>query len=438
MPLLYLREVAERLGLSREADLDGRIAGAVTNLLAKQRSNGAFGLWGPYSAGDLWLDAYVTEFLVRAQKEGHAVPQEALARALDNLANQLAYSSDFTDGGEDVAYALYTLARAGRAAVSDLRYYGESRLGAFGTPLAKAQVGAALALYGDRSRSATAFAAAVEALRPREDRSLWRADYGSRLRDTAAVLALAAEFTPAGIDIGQLTADLAVQRDFAAYTSTQEDVWTLLAAAALGRGAGDGSVTIDGEPLTGTVYRSFDQAQIEAGAVTIANTASRPAEIMVSVTGIPAEAPPARSEGFTIAREYFHLDGTPADLSEVTQNDRFVVKLSMTADRIGSGQYVVADPLPAGFEIENPNLSESRSGDLAWLEAGTPAHSEARTDRYVAAFRFSGRAPSFSTAYMVRAVTPGRYVHPGAVVEDMYRPELRANTAAGELVISAP
>jgi uncharacterized protein YfaS (alpha-2-macroglobulin family) len=55
----------------------------------------------------------------------------------------------------------------------------------------------------------------------------------------------------------------------------------------------------------------------------------------------------------------------------------------------------------------------------------------------VAAFRFySGDTPTFSTAYMVRAVTPGDFVHPGTTVEDMYRPEYRANLGAGRIEVA--
>ena len=64
-------------------------------------------------------------------------------------------------------------------------------------------------------------------------------------------------------------------------------------------------------------------------------------------------------------------------LSEVHQNDRFVVILTATPDRLGSGQYVIADPLPAGFEIENPDLSASNGvGDLNWLALNYPNHVE--------------------------------------------------------------
>ena len=77
----------------------------------------------------------------------------------------------------------------------------------------------------------------------------------------------------------------------------------------------------------------------------------------------------------------------------MTQNDRFVVLLTMQADQLGSGQYVVADPLPAGFEIENPNLANMAGiGDFGWLSVNTPSHVESRTDQYIAAFRYGSDA----------------------------------------------
>ena len=211
-----------------------------------------------------------------------------------------------------------------------------------------------------------------------------------------------------------------------------------MAASALAREAGDGSVTIDGEPLTGTVYRRYDQEAFDGAPVVIANNGNRPTEMKVTVTAIPAVPPAASSSGFTIQRDYYLPNGEPADLSNVHQNDRFVVVLTTEPTQLGSGQYVVADPLPAGFEIENPDLLQgSGVADLSWLTVDTPAHVEARTDQFVAAFRFTSAASSVTTAYMVRAVSPGTFVMPDATVEDMYRPELRANTDAGSIEVSA-
>jgi uncharacterized protein YfaS (alpha-2-macroglobulin family) len=439
LPLLYLNDVAASLGLGTDAALHQRVVDAIADLLTHQTSTGGFGLWGPFDQTDLWLDSYVTDFLLRAKAKGFAVPEQALSNALDNLGNQVSSASDFDRGGEDLAYALYDLARGSRAAIGDLRYYLEAKLDNFGSPLAQAQLGAALALYGDRSRAAEAFEAARAGLKTPDDPKRWRTDYGSQLRDTAGVLALAAEFTPAGIDLSALAQQLATLRDGKKWTSTQEDAQTLLAAAGLQQQASAGSISIDGTPLTGTVYQRYQQEHFDNAAVTIVNNGNTATELKLSVTGIPSTPPKASSNGFTIERTYYLPDGTEADMGDVHQNDRFVVVLSMTARDLGSGQYLVADPLPAGFEIENPDLSSSQGvADLSWLTVDTPTHVESRTDQYVAAFRYVEDADEFATAYMVRAVSPGKFVLPGATIEDMYRPELRANTDTGALTIQTP
>ena len=73
------------------------------------------------------------------------------------------------------------------------------------------------------------------------------------------------------------------------------------------------------------------------------------------------------------------------------------------------------DPLPAGFEIENPDLTTAGGiGDLTWLSVDRPEHVESRTDLYMAAFDFTSGTPDFSTAYLVRAVSPGTFTLPGA------------------------
>jgi uncharacterized protein YfaS (alpha-2-macroglobulin family) len=435
LPLLYLNDVAKMIGTTGDEALSDQVVRAIASVLSKQNSGGGFGLWGPFDGSDLWLDSYVTDFLLRAKAAGYDVPEQSLTRALDNVSNQLSYASDFERGGEDVAYALYDLAKAGRASMGDLRYYYEARLDAFASPLAKAQLGAALALYGDSTRSNAAFAAAAEALKAAEP-SGYRKDYGSRLRDLAGVLALAGEFKPTTVDLTDLANQLGKLRDGKRYTSTQEDSWTLLAAAAITASTGEGSVTVDGSAKTGQVYLTYDQAGFAP--IVIGNTASSDTEAKVTVTGYPEVAPEANEAGFGLSRDYYTADGEPVDLTsiEVKQNDRFLVVLTVRADQLGSGEYLVADPLPAGFEIENPDLSAGGgANDYSWLDLSAPAHVESRTDQFVAAFRYGSDPGTFTTAYMVRAVSPGSFVLPGATVEDMYRPEYRANLGSGSLEI---
>ncbi len=174
MPLVYLDEVAASIGVASDTAVHERVQKAIGGILANQSSNGSFGLWGPYYADDLWLDSYVSDFLTRAAEKGYDVPELPLGLAIDNLANRIAYADDFQNGGEDIAYALYVLARNGRASIGDLRYYAETKIGNFGTALAKAQIGAALALYGDRQRADEAFKVAYADLDNTRDRRVAR------------------------------------------------------------------------------------------------------------------------------------------------------------------------------------------------------------------------------------------------------------------------
>jgi len=72
-----------------------------------------------------------------------------------------------------------------------------------------------------------------------------------------------------------------------------------------------------------------------------------------------------------------------------------------------------------------------------WNKNNRLKHEEYRNDRYVAAFTLSSYDATH-LVYLVRAVTPGTYTVPQALVEDMYRPEIRglSNTDA-QLTVKA-
>ncbi len=441
MPLVYLDDVASSIGIAADADVKARVQKAIQGVLADQAASGSFGLWGPDGAGnDLWLDAYVTDFLTRASEKGYDVPETARTIALDNLANSIASAADFDKGGQEIAYSLYVLARAGRAAIGDLRYYTDSKLSSFATPLAKAQIGAAMALYGDQQRAAKAFAAAMADVDQAEVAPTWRHDYGTALRDGAAVLTLAAETNAPSVDIHTLATRIAADEQKKIYTSTQENSWMLLAAAALIKDSAKTDFSIDGQKITAPLFRRFNGDRIDATPVNVTNLGSDPLEAVVSASGIPIRPEPQGGNGFRIERNYYLPDGTPADVTTVKQNDRFVVVLSVTSDHSYGGHLMVVDPIPAGFEIENPDISAS--GDTSaysWLSTDTPTHTEARTDRFIAALdRNDDDSLDFSVAYSVRAVSPGVFAQPAATVEDMYRPELNARSGSGKVEVVGP
>ena len=170
MPLLYVNDLAAGAHLAMDTAVDQRIRDAIDQLLARQGSNGSFGLW---SAGgdDAWLDAYVTDFLTRAREKGFAVPDVLFKSALDRIRNSVVNADEpEKDGGRDLAYGLYVLARNGTAPVGDLRYLADTKLDNLATPIAKAQLAAALGWSATRTRAERVYAAALDSLPKRRAR----------------------------------------------------------------------------------------------------------------------------------------------------------------------------------------------------------------------------------------------------------------------------
>ncbi|MBA3909625.1 MAG: PAN domain-containing protein [Rhodobacter sp.] len=437
LPLLYFDEVARVMELKGAEDIQKRIDEAVAEILTNQASTGGFGLWGT-DYGDFWLDAYVTDFLSRARAQGYAVPDLAFRNALANLRNQVNYAPDFdagtNGGGEALAYALMVLAREGAAAVGDLRYYADVKGDDFSTPIAQAQLGAALASYGDQARADAMFrkaAAKVDALAGPDTERIWRADYGTRYRDAAALLTLAVEAGSTAVDREALTDRIATS---GGNLSTQEATWALLAANALIDRPGADGITIDGAPADGPLVRVLD-----ASAVTpvVVKNDGLDTTLTITTYGVPSEPEPAGGNGYAITRTYYTMSGEAVSLDGIAAGSRLVTVLEVTPFGYGEARLIVSDPLPAGFEIDNPNLiSAGSTSELGWLDTLQDVqHSEFRQDRFLTAVDWRSDA-SFRLAYVVRAVSPGTFRHPAASVEDMYRPDFRARSETGTVTIA--
>ena len=327
-------------------------------------------------------------------------------------------------------------------------------------------------MLGDKERAEKAFKAALASV-GHKDADMSRIDYGSGLRDGAAILTLASETRMSPVEAPKLVSVLAKAYALKQYTSTQEQAWMLLAARSLSEQAKDTTLSVNGEAHKGPLNRVLNAAELKDGVLTITNNGDTAIDAVVSVIGAALTPEPAASKGFKIERSYYTLDGKKVDpgsaaggQASLKQSDRLVVVLKVEAMETG-GRIILVDRLPAGLEVENPRLVDG--GDvktLEWLKSDfKPEHTEFRDDRFVAAFNLFGKetgrrgnadadadaandgddatpaakgpVKSVTVAYMVRAVTPGSFVHPAATVEDMYRPDRFARTASGRLDITA-
>ena len=455
MPLLYAGQMAALAGVETDEEIHRRIREAVETLLNRQGSDGAIGQWrmgDRYANG--WLGAYAVDFLARADAAGYDVPEAALERAYTVLGH-IARGDFYRAGGYDTdlrrgpwqrdtqqrlndrsqAYAFYVLARAGEVDVSRLRYFHDNRIEEISSPLARAHVGAALAMVGDRARSRNAFDLAEDAIGYNNPGDY----YQTPRRDLAGILALAAE---AGDDerVQRLGDRVATEIPAIDSLTTQEMAFLLLAAHALTEDGEDVSVTVDGAATIVAENRSFAMSPADLGeGASFANAGNNPVWLTSVARGTPASPPAAESSRLVVTKRIRNTDGSEADLANIQQGDRLVISVEIVNPEQRRAPLIVADLLPAGFEIEAiVQTSEGgQNGVYSWLGGLDSARlQEARDDRYVSAVEVYGRRTE-RYAYTVRAVTPGRFTLPGVVVEDMYRTDVFARTAAGEVVIRA-
>jgi uncharacterized protein YfaS (alpha-2-macroglobulin family) len=471
LPMVYLEDLKLAAGKVAPDDEHLRVQEAINLLLEREDNDGSFGLWrlGDRQATP-YLGAYIVDFLARAKVKGYAIPDEALDRAYRGMDHydsgdgwmtevfwaplQQQYRRDPILAGK--AYADYVLARAKRADIGELRYLHDTSFERL-EPAAKAQLGAALAIMGDKARSTHALDAAEQEMlkpRPRWD---WAGDYyRTPIRDIAILLTLSAEIGDSE-RVQRVTAQLEGQDTRTDLLSTQEQAWLSVAAATLlaKGGAIDISVNQATAVPTPPPVTLMPNNDAVAKGFTIDNKGQSAIFRAVTIYGVPTVAPSAMANGITVAKTITAMDGSAIDLATVKQNDRLMIHLSGQSQDDAYHQSILVDMLPAGWEIEavvHPATEDNDNG-YPWLGKITGTKSaEKRDDRFVAALdlgaarnqRFYGGEQndaasdpkSFNLAYIVRAVTPGQFVLPAAVLQDMYRPPVMARTAAGSVTIT--
>ncbi len=441
LPLLYVDAVAGLWRADPGFSPAATIERAIGHIVELQRGDGSFGVWNDSDDTVPWLDAYAADFLLRAKEHGKSVPDYALNAALGWLRDYVRQQHSDAQSLPAMAYAHYVLARAKAGELPALRYFNDTQLAHLPTQLAKAQLAAALAAYGDMPRAAAAYQAALGPP-PKRPVGLRYIDYGSDLRDSAGVLAFAGDNPGVQPRLTAVMDRITELFARAGRTSTQEEAWLLMAAEAAVRATGgEMNVAIgDAAPQTRSEPLYFRRALGSGAApVAVANRGTAAAWRTVSITGVPRADLPAESSGYAVSRTIYKPDGSPADLTKLRQTDLLVIVIKgKRSDPARAARTLVVDLLPAGFEIATATLSGQSAGNYPWLKDLTDtAYTEERDDRYIAALDLGDGKGEFTLAYVVRAVTPGEFKYPALVVEDMYEPETTGRTAIGTLSVRA-
>ena len=311
------------------------------------------------------------------------------------------------------------------------------------TQLAQAQLGAALAQAGDVTRANAAYAAALGPP-PRRPAGLRYVDYGSELRDSAAVLAFAAGNpgrTPRLTEVMDRVAELFARAD---RTSTQEQAWLLMAAeAAVRESGGDDD---DGDRRRGAAEPAPSRS-ICAASSAAAPRRSRSPIAARRRRGGPCRSPACprpicrpRARATACPARSFGRDGTPADLSQGAAK-RAVRRGHQGQPRRCRPRRPHAGRRSAAGRVRDrerdPGAGGGSTPGYAWLKSTTEtAYTEARDDRYRQRARSRRRRQGFHAGLCRARRHAGRVRLPRACRRGHVRSGDLGRTAIGRLAVS--
>ncbi len=462
-PLLYVTEaIAKRLEISplSNQERQKRLEVAFTRLATMQKANGGFGLWSSQDSEENWLTPYVLNFLLDAKAQGFAIPESMLERGVKRLLEQLQatlennFAINYQDRRQDKsamlaakAFAAYVLARLNRAPLGTLRTLYEQQLTLANSPLPMIHLGLALYLQGDQPRGLKALEQALK--QPYETTSGYHGDYGSALRDLTLLLYLLHKHQIQAFAKGELWKGLNQLLPEYHWFSTQErNALFLLGLAMLSNSAteerllqlqlGSQSQTVRFQDHW---QRRFTLAELQTG---IQWQAPDNLYLELEVTGYPAQLPVEDQSQVKLERSFYTLDGNPIEDRPLEVGELLLAFISLRSENNNIDNGLLVDFLPAGLEIENPNLLHSQNleefevagvklQEAMKQEAKNLKHQEYRDDRFLTALRLP-KNHTVRLFYLVRVVTPGTYLLPPPSFEDMYRPAIRAVGAGGGLL----
>lgn len=434
-PLYLLRKSAglmqETLPEARRAEV--YLKHGIDRLAAMQTASGGLAYWPGGREPHAYGSVYALHFLTLVHNDHELeMPGTAFQQLQDYVRRLSTDSSDKSESGMYLrAYACYVLALGGdQSTLEQLGRYDNITL----PEPARYLLAAALAVQ-------TADAARVEEyLRTAPTTPYTRFEragtLNTPLRAQAVKLMALVQMKAPEDAIAPLVQQIAAHLDRPYYTNTQE---TAFAAAALGSYFNRLSENIDAArgrvsgPEGAREFLGRDVFTLRhtgpGGRFEVANTGQTSVYVNVVSSGIPVEAvAEAASEGgMVLSRRITALDGTPVENGQYRQGESYLVALELQG-QAGLEHVVIADLLPAGFEVENPRLDANVMAAAMVTNNATPSYLDIRDDRVIIAF---DTLPSEQTNYyyVVRAVTPGSYTHPASTAECMYDPAFRAATA---------
>lgn len=454
-PLLYLSDLLHLIDPQwvKDHDVTDMVYAGINRLISMQTAVGGFSYWPGRNDPTLWGTAYVTHLLLKAKELGYNVPGSSLNDALDFMQEAVVtrrydYDKKYRRTlAQSEPYMLYVLGLAGRHQSGRLRQlakqppaWGELETeNEFLLMLAYYLAGDQTA-YEDYARRKLLFQPMALAGRHHSG------TYWSSFRTDAMRLSLSEDIWPQDPKSESLAQRVASVLGGHRYLSTQETSWSVTALGKRAARYQDVEVTgvelqLDGDVIPPTMRHQDVPVWSLSGypfvnqTLKITSPSAKPPVVYIRMQGYARDFAALQHPDvpFRLSRRYLDLQGKPIGPRPWQQGELAVVELSIESSTTEAIENVaIVDRIPAGFEVENPRLG--RDHNLGWLpedELFEPDYLDLRDDR----IQIFGTLPRRWRSkdkwvnairrfyYIVRAVTPGTFIAPPALMEVMYDPE---------------
>jgi alpha-2-macroglobulin len=448
-PQMYFNDIVKSIGTKRTSleDPNFNVQEAIRKLSAMQLNNGALSYWlGGYEES-WWGTVYAAHFLTEAKKAGFEVSNSMLDKMYgymqQKVKEKISYDYYYYENetyrtrqipAKEIFYSLYILSTVGRQDLSIMNYYKSNKNNM--ALDSRYLLASTYQILGDQASARALLPSSFEG---EKSITAFGGSFYSYTRDMAISLNALIESDPKNPQVGILAQHLSKQLKEQYYLSTQERAFAFIALGKIAKKANESNVTAE-VLADGKSVGSYKEGTL----VLTKNLAGKNVEIAAKGTGslyyfwqlegLSSDGKVKEEDNFIKVRKTFYdRNGRQINGTTFDQNDLVVVKLTVvTTDRSVVENVVITDILPAGFEIENPRLSEA--ADMQWIkDNAAPEHFDIRDDRINLFTTVDGNIRSYY--YVVRAVSKGSFVMGPVSADAMYNGEYHSYNGAGVIIV---
>lgn len=425
-PQLVLNQLTD-LDDFKKAQVDKNVRAGIGRLQNFQRPDGGFSYWPGGSESDEWGSNYAGHFLIEAQNNGYLVSDYMLQNWKNyqrGKANSwVPSSSNFYGGDLTQAYRLYTLALSKAAELGAMNRLKEFK---YLSPEAKWRLAAAYKLTGQDNTALDLISGLPVSF---DERANPGNTFGSALRDQAMVfetLTIMGKKAKAA----ELLTSIASRLSQDSWYSTQTTAYALIAIAKYcGKNPSGAKIVASGNingknvDINASSYIKQIPILFTKGSsnVVITNKGSNILYVRLITQGQPLSGDSLKINNnpatLGMSVSYISQNGTPVDISRLTQGTDFVAKVVITnpGRRGYYSQMALSQIFPSGWEILNARMMDGEGP----FKSSSSTYQDIRDDRVYTYFNI-GANQTYTYYIQLNASYLGRFFLPGTYCEAMY------------------